>query len=334
MSGTARTRVAEVNAYQEPKAPCQSAPSAATASYPASSSPDGEDRKAQASRAATAAPYRATGRPSSRRSSAREAPAGASDERTPRHHDHPVGQVEHLVQVARVKQNRRARGRRRPEPRVNGCRGADIEAARGIFRHHHRGSRSQLPSRATSFCWFPPLSVAAGRSGPDADDPVVSDEAPRCTRCGAASRSARRGSMVLVPAQPRTTFSVRRELGDQTLGRAVLRNESHRPATSSLPRSGATRPATARSSSRWPLPSTAATPTISPAANRERRRAARQSRTPSPAPPPPPRARISARADRGAEPADAAPLGASDTPGTTDHRARPATPRSDPRPVR
>src|SRR5262245_64600651 len=39
MSGTARTSVAEVSAYQEPKAPDQRAPSAAPESYPASSSP-------------------------------------------------------------------------------------------------------------------------------------------------------------------------------------------------------------------------------------------------------------------------------------------------------
>src|SRR3954463_10065427 len=35
MSGTARTRVAEVNAYQEPNAPLNSAPSATPGSYPA-----------------------------------------------------------------------------------------------------------------------------------------------------------------------------------------------------------------------------------------------------------------------------------------------------------
>ena len=46
MSGTARTSVAEVSAYQEPNAPDQSAPSAAPASYPASSRPSGEDDQA------------------------------------------------------------------------------------------------------------------------------------------------------------------------------------------------------------------------------------------------------------------------------------------------
>src|SRR6266436_867616 len=39
MSGTARTRVADVKAYHEPAAPCHSAASAASASYPASSRP-------------------------------------------------------------------------------------------------------------------------------------------------------------------------------------------------------------------------------------------------------------------------------------------------------
>ena len=50
MSGTARTRVLDVNASQEPKAPSQSAPSPAAASKPAASSPSEENRQAQGHR--------------------------------------------------------------------------------------------------------------------------------------------------------------------------------------------------------------------------------------------------------------------------------------------
>ena len=64
--------------------------------------------------------------------------------------------------------------------------------------------------------------------------------------------------------EPSTTFSVRVSSGiSPSLVRSSGMNATGR-ATSSRPRSAGTRPATARSSSRWPFPSTAATPTISP----------------------------------------------------------------------
>src|SRR6185369_1312446 len=44
MSGIARTSVAELNAYHEPNAPRHNAPSAATASYPASWRPAASSR--------------------------------------------------------------------------------------------------------------------------------------------------------------------------------------------------------------------------------------------------------------------------------------------------
>ena len=51
MSGTARTSVADVKAYQEPNAPVHSAPSAAIGSKPASCQPQRQHREADEQRA-------------------------------------------------------------------------------------------------------------------------------------------------------------------------------------------------------------------------------------------------------------------------------------------
>src|SRR5688572_16636788 len=112
MSGTARTSVADVIAYQEPKAPFQSAPSAAVASYPPSCRPAARTATPSAiAAAATATPGRRT----------RVLPRGGQHEgadlrprragrrleqRPADHDDDPAGEREDFVEVAGVDQHR------------------------------------------------------------------------------------------------------------------------------------------------------------------------------------------------------------------------------------
>src|SRR6266498_2862707 len=102
MSGTARTRVADVSAYHEPNAPCQSAPRASSASYPARRRLSASARSPSPSAAAD--PLARTGhhqltdlRPGR---TWRDGKHGTSS------HDHnSMSQPEDLVQIARVHQH-------------------------------------------------------------------------------------------------------------------------------------------------------------------------------------------------------------------------------------
>ena len=126
-----------------------------------------------------------------------------------------------------------------------------------------RGARAS--SRATTtFCWLPPLSAAAGASGPGATTSNALSSA--AVRARATRQSIRpRRTQGSSAREPSTTFSVRVNSGIRP---SVVRSSGTNatgPATSRRPRSGCRRPATERSSSRCPFPSTAAMPTISPA---------------------------------------------------------------------
>ena len=154
----------------------------------------------------------------------------------------------------------------------------DVEAACGLGSDQH--ARVVATSRAiTTFCWFPPESAWRPVFGPAAAD-VELLEQPR----GARDQPAR-----AQPAEARVRRPVEvverevlgeRELEDEPAPLAILGNVPDagvedlvrasapvrsRPAIETLPRSIFRRPVSASTSSVWPLPSTPAIPTISPA---------------------------------------------------------------------
>src|SRR5712691_10181108 len=116
MRGTDRTRVAEVSAYQEPNAPCQRAPSAATASYPAKCSLSASSSSPKPS--AATEPLARTGH--HQLADPRPSRTGLGGEHgAPGQHDDSMGQPEDLIQIAGVHQHGRPGSRCREQPGVD-----------------------------------------------------------------------------------------------------------------------------------------------------------------------------------------------------------------------
>src|SRR6266550_2880461 len=142
MSGTARTSVVEVSAYHEPNAPCQRAPSAARASYPARCRLSASARRPKA-RAAAELLARTGHHQLTDLRPGRTGPEGKNGASS--HHDDSVSQPEDLVQIARVQQHGRSGAGRPKQPGMDIGRGTDVEAAGRILRHDHPGGADELP---------------------------------------------------------------------------------------------------------------------------------------------------------------------------------------------
>ena len=191
--------------------------------------------------------------PAPRRSRPRPRPAPGLRARAPR----------------RGRWNRPAR-RRRPPPRRAAARGRRAAAWTssprvGFSATRTRGRRSS--ARATrSFCWLPPLRLPAGAVRARRRERRTGRAAPWCAAAARQSTRRTRRPTIQGAARPRRAPRSRSGSADG-ISPSVVRSSGMKATgrdTSSSPRNGRRRPATARSNSRCPFPSTPATATSSP----------------------------------------------------------------------
>ena len=160
---------------------------------------------------------------------------------------------------------------------------ADVEPARRLRRDQHARLAREL-ARDHDFCWLPPESAPAGVSGAAADVEFARGAArAQLERAAPEQPAARRlaAAPVLVEREVLGERERRaRARGDggppgcararrRALARALTRVTSRRRPRASPPLDGAGR-RSRRSARVWPLPSTPAMPTISPARTSKR----------------------------------------------------------------
>ena len=229
---------------------------------------------------------------------------------------HAVGEREHLLELGRDQEDRAARRAQREQLLVHEARGADVETARRVHRDEDRAARprARAPPRPSVRCR--PRAAPTGRSGSGGTMPNASiaprgvgDARPRDVVARAAGRSAGRRSSPSAPGSRRRSSRRRgprardRRRGARRRAARSARTPKRavRPSTSRRPALGGRTPASTSSSSRCPLPSMPATPTISPRRHLElERRAARSPRAAPARESPRSARRTAARRPRGA----------------------------------
>src|SRR5262245_16905837 len=230
MSGTARTRVAEVSAYHEPKAPRQSAPIAAAASYPASWSPAAS--RTTPSSTAISGVLAGTGHHELADLRARSAVWDLGHDAA-RRDQNSVRERQYLVEVARVDQDRGAVGGGLAKPPMHRLRGAQVESARRILGDHHARLARQLAADH-DLLLVPPAERRGRHVRPRRHHAELAQQAG----------GPRPGDFPIhpPPANPRVVgpgpehhVLGERERGNQSFRRAVLRNERHRPRDLAAP---------------------------------------------------------------------------------------------------
>ena len=193
-------------------------------------------------------------------------------------HEDPVREREDLVELERDEQDRAALVALGDEPPVEVLDRADVEAARRLRRDEHLRVAGDLP-RGDELLLVAARERAGRRERPAAAHVELVDQVPRARneplREEPAPTRVRRLRVVvqrdvLGERELEHEAAALPVLGDVTdarrrAHRVQTRRWSSRPATRMPPRSGARSPVSASISSVWPLPSTPAMPTISPA---------------------------------------------------------------------
>ena len=156
--------------------------------------------------------------------------AGASITAPRRGHDHPVGQLQHLVEIARVQQDGRAGRGRVAEPVVDrrGC--ADVQPARRVLGHDHPRPRAPAPAPRRSSAGCRRSATPPARRARRATTSIARQAAPPFgARTAGQSIRAAANPGIAAGRTRATTFSVSESSGIKPFGGAVLRNE-RRPA--------------------------------------------------------------------------------------------------------
>src|SRR5687767_1376423 len=143
------------------------------------------------------------------------------------HHEDAVAALQHLIEIARVKEHGRTALGRGAEPIVYGAARRDVESASRLLRDDHERIERER-ARDDDFLLVSTAQRGRRHPGSPAADSVLVDEAPRFPR-----RPAPVDATALDPgrtlAQAEGDVFYERERGNEAFGSAVLRNEAERP---------------------------------------------------------------------------------------------------------